>query len=135
MVLLDARGLPVAVTTGSASPHESKLVQGLFDFMLTLDAPDRIVGDKACDSDMLDDDLAREGIEMFAPHRANRTPEHATQDGRPLRRYKRRGTVERTISWFQNFRRLYIRCEMSTMLFQGLLHLGCSIILLKQVLG
>lgn len=57
-VLVDARGLPVAVTTGSASPHESKLVQGLFDFMLTLDAPDRIIGDKTYDSDMLDDDLA-----------------------------------------------------------------------------
>jgi hypothetical protein len=39
MVLVDARGLPVAVDTCSASPHESKLVQGLFEFMLTLDAP------------------------------------------------------------------------------------------------
>jgi len=41
--------------------------------------------------------------------------------------------VERTISWFQNFRRLCIRYEKSTTLFQGFLHLGCSIILLKQV--
>lgn len=135
MVLVDARGLPVAVTTGSASPHESTLVQGLFDFMLTIDAPERIIGDKAYDSDMLDDDLAQVGIEMIAPHRANRKPKNATQDGRPLRRYKRRWTVERTISWFQNFRRLCIRYEKSTMLFQGFLHLGCSIILLKQVYG
>ncbi len=135
MVLVDARGLPVAVTTGSASPHESTLVQGLFDFMLTIDTPERIVGDKAYDSDMLDDDLAQVGIEMIAPHRKNRTKEHATQDGRPLRRYRRRWTVERTIAWFQNFRRLCIRYEKSTTLFQGFLHLGCSIILLKQVLG
>lgn len=135
MVLVDARGLPVSVTTGSASPHESRLVQGLFDFMLTIDTPERIIGDKAYDSDMLDDDLAQEGIEMIAPHRQNRTPKNATQDGRPLRRYKRRWTVERTISWFQNFRRLCIRYEKSTALFQGFLHLGCSIILLKQVLG
>ena len=134
-VLVDARGLPVAVTTGSASPHESTLVQGLFDFMLTLDAPQRIIGDKAYDSDMLDDDLAQQGIEMIAPHRKSRTPKNATQDGRPLRRYKRRWTVERTISWFQNFRRLCIRYEKSAALFQGFLHLGCSIILLKQVLG
>jgi transposase len=135
MVLVDARGLPVAVTTGSASPHESKLVQGLFDFMLTLDTPERIIGDKAYDSDALDEDLDDEGIEMIAPHRASRKPENATQDGRKLRRYTRRWTVERTISWFQNFRRLCIRYEKSTMLFQGFLHLGCSIILLKQVLG
>lgn len=135
MVLVDARGLPVAVTTGSATPHESKLVQGLFDFMLTLDPPERIIGDKAYDSDMLDDDLAQQGVEMIAPHRASRTTRNTTQDGRPLRRYTRRWTVERTISWFQNFRRLCIRYEKSTVLFQGFLHLGCSIILLKQVLG
>lgn len=135
MVLVDARGLPVAVTTGSASPHEGTLVQGLFAFMLTAEAPERIVGDKAYDSDTLDEELGEEGIEMIAPHRSNRTPENVTQDGRPLRRYRRRWTVERTISWFQNFRRLCIRYEKSTMLFQGVLHLGCSIILLKQVYG
>lgn len=135
MVLVDARGLPVAVTTGSASPHESKLVQGLFDFMLTLDTPQRIIGDKAYDSDALDEDLDDEGIELIAPHRSSRKKKNKTQDGRKLRRYRRRWTVERTISWFQNFRRLCIRYEKSTMLFQGFLHLGCSIILLKQVYG
>jgi transposase len=135
MVLVDARGLPVAVTTGSAGPHESKLVQGLLGFMLTLDTPERIIGDKAYDSDPLDGDLDDEGIEMIAPHRGNRKKQNATQDGRKLRRYRRRWTVERTISWFQNFRRLCIRYEKSATLFQGFLHLGCSIILLKQVLG
>lgn len=35
MVLVDARELPVAVNTKSASPHESTLVQHLFGFMLT----------------------------------------------------------------------------------------------------
>ncbi len=98
MVLVDARGLPVAVTTGSASPHESTLVQGLFDFMLTIEAPERIIVDKADDSDMLDDDLAQVGIEMIAPHRKNRTKKNITQDGRALRRYTRRWTVERTIA-------------------------------------
>ena len=135
MVLVDARGLPVAVDTCSATPHESKLVQGLFDFMLTLDPPQRIIGDKAYDSDRLDEEMDDEGIELIAPHRRNRTPENMTQDGRKLRRYARRWTVERTIAWFQNFRRLCIRYEKSTTLFQGFLHLGCSIILLKQVYG
>ena len=135
MVLVDARGLPVAVTTGSAGPHESTLVQGLFEFMLTAEEPERIIGDKAYDSDALDDDLDNECIELIAPHRKSRRPENVTQDGRPLRRYKRRWKVERTIAWFQNFRRLCIRYEKSTMLFQGFLHLGCSIILLKQVYG
>lgn len=135
MVLVDARGLPVAVSTTSATPHESRLVQQLFDFMLSRDMPERVIGDKAFDSDQLDEELAEEGIEMIAPHRSNRRPENKTQDGRPLRRYKRRWMVERTIAWIQHFRRLCIRWEKSTRLFEGFLHLGCTMILLREVLG
>ena len=135
MILVHARGLPAAVTTGSASPHESTLVQGLFEFMLSSDTQQRIIRDRAYHSDQLANDLDDEGIELIARHRRNRKKENMTQDGRPLRRDKRRFTVERTISWFQNFRRLCIRNEKSTILFQGFLHLGCSIILLKKVLG
>jgi transposase len=132
MILVDAKGLPLAVNTGSASPHESGLVQELFGFMLSSKPPERMIGDKAYDSDKLDARLAEQGIEMIAPNRANRTP---TQDGRPLRRYKRRWTVERTISWLQNHRRLCIRWEKSTQAFQGFLHLACSLLLMKEVLG
>ncbi len=135
MVLVDARGLPVAVDTMSANPHECTLVQGLFDFMLTQEKPERIIGDKAYDSDKLDDQMAEMGIEMIAPHKSNRKPENSTQDGRPLQRYGRRWTVERTINWFQNFRRLCIRWEKSTRLFQGYLHLSCALLLLNRVLG
>ena len=135
MVLVDARGLPVAVDTTSASPHESQLVQRLFNFMLTAETPPRVIGDKAYDSDRLDEELAHEGIELIAPHRSNRKLANITQDGRSLRRYNRRWKVERTISWIQNFRRLCIRWEKSTTMFQGFLHLGCTMLLLKHVLG
>ncbi len=135
MVLVDARGLPVAVDTMSANPHECTLVQGLFDFMLTEEKPERIIGDKAYDSDKLDEAMAQEGIEMIAPHKRNRKIENITQDGRPLRRYVRRWTVERTIGWFQNYRHLCIRWEKSARLFQGYLHLSCALLLLNQVLG
>ena len=135
MILVDARGLPVAVETASANPHETKLVQQLFDFMLPHEPPERIIGDKAYDNDALDEQLAEQGIEMIAPHRSNRNPNKKTQDGRALRRYKRRWTVERTIGWLQHYRRLCIRWERSTSMFQGMLHLGCTLLLLKQVLG
>jgi transposase len=135
MVLVDARGLPVAIDTAPANPHESRLVQSLFDFMLTRETPERVIGDKAYDSDPLAEELAEQGTELIAPHRTNRKPENVTQDGRPLRRYKRRWKVERTIAWIQNFRRLCIRWEKSTQLFQGFLHLGCTVLLLRQVLG
>jgi transposase len=135
MVLVDARGLPVAIDTTSASPHESRLVQRLFDFMLTAQTPERVIGDKAYDCDQLDEQLAERGTELIAPHRANRKPENVTQDRRPLQRYRRRWKVERTIAWIQHFRRLCIRWEKSTRLFRGFLHLACTVLLLRQVLG
>ena len=53
--------------------------------MLSAEAPERIIADKAYDSDQLDARLAEQGIEMIAPKRANRS---LTQDGRSLRRDK-----------------------------------------------
>ena len=136
MVLVDARGLPVAVDTAPANRAENRLVQQLFDFMLPTESPpSRVVGDKAYDSDALDAEMRERGVEMISPHRKNRRRDTRTQDGRPLRRYARRWTVERTISWFQNFRRLCIRWERSALLLQGFLHFTCALILVKAVLG
>jgi transposase len=135
MIMVDARGLPIAVNTGSASPHESSLVEPLFDFMVTVDFPERLIGDKAYDSDKLDLAMAEQGVDMISPHRSNRKPENKTQDGRKLRRYKRRWTVERTIGWLQNYRRLCIRWEKSTAMFQGCINLTCALLLMKEVLG
>jgi len=135
MIMVDRKGLPIAVNTGSASPHESTLVEPLFDFMISVDFPDKLIGDKAYDSDRLDENLAQKGVEMISPHRANRKPENKTQDGRKIRRYRRRWTVERTISWLQNYRRLCIRWEKSTRMFQGFVHLTCTMLLMKEVLG
>lgn len=67
MVLVDARGLPIVVTTGGASPHESKFVQGLFGFLLNRDTSERIIGDKAHDSDALDEGLTTENITPDPP--------------------------------------------------------------------
>ena len=53
----------------------------------------RLVGDKAYDSNPLDEKLQQRGIEMMAPQRGNRKMKK-TQDGRKLRRYKRRWKVE-----------------------------------------
>lgn len=38
-----------------------------------LDTPERIIGDKAYDSDALDEDLDDESIELIAPYRSNRS--------------------------------------------------------------
>ncbi len=102
-----------------------------------LEQPRRIIGDKAYDSDKLDQRLLeKRGIEMIAPHRLvwNRKNE-PTQDGRPLRRYKRRWKVERLFAWLHNFRRLTIRWEYHAANFLGFLRLACTMILLRSFSG
>lgn len=70
MAMADRAGLPVAVT--SASPHEVALVESTLEARFIDALPERLIGDKAYDSDPLDERLAEQGIEMIAPHKANR---------------------------------------------------------------
>jgi transposase len=131
MAIADAFGFPVAAYVGSASPHEVKLVEETIDSGFTEHAPDKLIGDKAYDSDPLDQKLLEErGIELIAPHKKNRKKPR-TQDGRKLRRYRRRWKVERLFAWIQNFRRLVVRYEYHVENFLGMVQLGCAIILLR----
>jgi transposase len=92
--------------------------------------PERLVGDKAYDSDPLDAELKQMGIEMIALHRCNHT-KPKTQDGRKLRRYKRRWKVERFFAWLGNFRKVVVLYERHEYNFAGFVKLGCIVILLR----
>ena len=129
MAVATAASVPLAVTVDSASPHESKLVDETLAGSFLDELPERLIGDKAYDSDPLDRHLAEDyGIEMIAPNRENRSP---TQDGRALRRYRRRWAVERLFAWLQWFRRLVTRYEYHADNFLGMLRLGCMKIMLR----
>ena len=131
MVLADATGIPFAATIASAGPHESTLIEPLLASRQLRRRPERLIYDMAADSDPLRERLAKRGIELICPHRRNRK-KPPTQDGRPLRRYRRRWKIERSISWLQNFRRLVTRYEYHAELFQGFVHLACLMIVLRQ---
>ena len=72
MAIADRFGLLPAVHVDSASQHEVKLVQKTLESRLLTQLPDRIIGDKAYDSDPLDAQMQAIGIEMIAPHRSSR---------------------------------------------------------------
>ena len=108
------------------------LVEPTLDASWVDEAPEKLIGDRAYDSDPLDARLVEErGVEMIAPHRSNRK-RAPTQDGRPLRRYVRRWKVERLFAWLHNYRRLVVRYERHVENFQGLVQLGCMMILLRH---
>ena len=90
MGLTDAFGLPIAVDTTSAGPHEVRLVDKTLDSCFLENVWEKMIGDRAYDSDKLDKHLAEErGVELIAPHKTNRV-KYSTRDGRVLRRFKKR---------------------------------------------
>lgn len=132
MAIADGNGLPIAISVGSATPHEVKLVEKTLMECMAPEFPERLIGDKAYDSDKLDK-LLKDiwGIQLIAPHKANRRAK-TTQDGRGLRRYKRRWKIERLFAWLQNYRRIGTRYEIKLANYLGFVHLGMMKILFRQ---
>lgn len=94
--------------------------------------PRRLIYDRAADSDALRVRLARRGIDLICPHRANRTKPRR-QDGRKLRRYPRRWKIERTFAWLGNFRRLLVRQERLLPAYRAFFHMACLLITARQL--
>src|ERR1700675_574968 len=133
MAIADRHGLPIACGIASASPHETKLVEATIEQRFTRAKPKRMIGDRAYDSDPLDQRLRQKHrIRLIAPHKFNRRRKR-TQDGRELRRYCHRWKIERLFAWLHNFRRLVSRWEYHEANFLGMLQLGCLVILLRHL--
>jgi transposase len=111
------------------------LVETTLEARFVRPQPRRLIGDKAYDSDRLDARLRlQRGIELIAPNIRNPARHAPRQDGRPLRRYRRRWKIERLFAWLHNFRRLVVRYEYHVENFLGFLQLGCAVILLRSIL-
>ena len=133
MAIADGHGLPLSVHVASASPHETKLVEPTLDQRFLREIPERMIGDRAYDSDPLDQRIQqRYGLQLIAPHKFVRVA-IATQDGRCLRRYRRRWKIERLFAWLHNYRRIVIRWEYYSENFLGMVQLACAVILLRHL--
>ena len=72
MALVSAEGLPIALHLHEANPHEVTLVYDLVQDCWSEELPEQVIGDKAFDSDGLDDQMWNEcDVEIIAPHRSH----------------------------------------------------------------
>jgi transposase len=123
----------VAVLVASASPHEAKLVGPTIEQRFLAQTPERLMGDRAYDSDPLDGQIRESfGVQLVVPHNSTRS-KAPTQDGCVLRRYRRRGKIERLFAWLHNSRRVVIRWEYYPENFLVMVQLACEIILLRYL--
>lgn len=138
--MADGKGIPLGSSLTSASPAEVKLATQTLEKITVprngpgrpKKRPKRLIGEKAYDSDALRKELKQRGVDFIAPHRKNRT-KPKIQDGRKLRRYRRRWIVERTIAWIGNFRRLTVRYEKLITVYQAFFHIACLLIALSAL--
>jgi len=138
MIVVEAQGLPVGELLESATPHEKTLIEKTLQ---TVQIPDRcgklcnpverLIYDRAGDYDDVRDALEQRSVDLIVPHRSNRK-KPKRQDGRKLRRFKKRWKVERTFAWLGNFRRLLVRHERLIEIYRAFFHIACLLIVLKR---
>jgi len=138
MVLVDGQGIPLGVHLSPANRAESQLAEETLAQVAVPRAgpgrpkqkPLRIVADRGYDSRALWGRLQRRGIQLIVPHRKKRKVPY--QDGRCLRRYRRRWIIERTNAWLHNFRHLVTRYDNKIEHYRAFLYAACMLITLRQ---
>jgi transposase len=140
MVVVDGQGVPLGNHLDSASPSEVTLLEKTLNNIAVprkgrgrpRKKPRRLIADKGYDSDPLRRRLKQRGIELICPYRSNNKGQKY-HDGRKMRRYKRRWKVERTFSWFGNFRRLVVRWDRDITVYNAFFHIACLIVTLRRL--
>jgi transposase len=133
MVVVDGSGIPLGSQLASASPSEVTLCESTLNrIKVRRKKPLRVVADRAYDSDPLRERLLAKNILLVVPHRKGRT-KPAFNDGRWLRRYRKRWKVERTFAWLGNYRRLVVRYDYHLLMYQAFFHLACLLIALRHL--
>jgi len=138
MVVVDGQGVPLGSQLTSASPAEVKLAEATLQSIAVprggpgrpQQRPLRVIADRAYDSDPLRLRLLQRGVLLIAPHRKNRRLP-SLNDGRTLRRYRKRWKVERTFAWLGNFRRLVVRYDRQLRMYRAFFHIACALITLR----
>jgi transposase len=138
MVLVDGEGIPLGVQLESASPSEVTLAETTLAQVRVprpqgrpRQKPERVIADRAYDSDPLRNRLRQRGIDLIVPYRENNR-QRRYEDKRKLRRYKRRWIVERTNAWLGQFRRLLVRHEYLLSTYRAFFYIACLWITLRR---
>lgn len=134
-MVVERGGIPLAAETDAANVSEVVLgpaVLAAIPVAVAVPFGVPVLADRAYDSDPLREQLAAGGFTLIAPHRKNRK-KPPTNDGRRMRRYRRRYVVERTFAWVQSFRRVATRFEYTVGLYDGFVSLACAFIALSKL--
>src|SRR5262245_5665497 len=137
MVVVDGQGIPLGSQLTSGTPHEVSFAESTLASIGVFRGgrpkkPLRVIADCGYDSNPLRLRLKKRGILFLAPYRSNRTRD-LMNDGRNMRRYRKRWKVERTFAWFGNFRRLIVRYDRHLSSYRAFFYLACALITMRFI--
>jgi putative transposase len=151
-ILTDKQGIPLSAIISSASTHDIKAVTDVIDnsvikrtFVSRKSKRGKrqrrwkyhhLCLDRAYQSKPIEQEIIKRGYVPHIPYKRKRgqvKEEKVCQKQYDSVRNKR-WVVERTNSWHNRFRKLYIRYEKKVENYLGLVQLSCSIIIYRKVI-
>jgi transposase len=130
-LLVDAKGVPLAIEVAAANRHEVKMLAQTLDGVL-LERPAASKGkkqnlclDKGYAGKASQEVGQQRGYKVHVPDKVNAKVKRKRQGGR---RKARRWVVEVAHSWLNRFRRLLVRWEKKKSNYLSMLYFACAII-------
>lgn len=133
-MLVEGKGVPLAVAIAGANTHDMKLAGPTLERMAverpepTKKHPQNMCLDKGYDFPEVDELVEEWG---YTAHIARRGVDQSKRERIPGYR-ARRWVVERTHSWMNRFRRLLIRWEKKKKNYLAMIHFACAWITYQQ---
>jgi putative transposase len=130
-LLVEAKGVPLAIEVGPAQRHEVKMLAETLDGIV-VDRPlpseqqrQNLCLDKGYVGEPTQQEAQARGYEVHVPEKANAKKKRKRKRGR---RKARRWVVEVTHPWLNQFRRLLVRWEKKKANYQLMLYFACAIV-------
>ena len=143
MLVVDGNGLPLGFHLDSATKAEVKLAEQTLDTIHVVrprgrpkQRPEKLVADRGYNSAMFRQALRRRGIHMCIPPK-RRPASWRAKRGRPVvarkEECRQRYTMERSFAWLGNYRRLLIRWERRSRVYQGFFTIAVLLVCLRRL--
>lgn len=151
-ILTDKNGIPISAIISSASTHDIKAVTYVIDNAVLYRhsklsftkkntrrqhyQQEHLCLDRAYSSKTIENEIIKRGYVPHIPYKRKRgqNREEKANQKRTSRSKNKRWVVERTHSWHNRFRKLFIRYEKKTENYLGLVQLSCSIIIYRKII-
>jgi transposase len=130
-LLVEAKGVPLAIEVGPAQRHEVKMLAETLDGVVVKrpepneQQKQHLSLDKGYCGEPVRQQAQQRGYELHVPDKANAKKKRKRKGGR---RKARRWVVEVAHSWLNRFRRLLVRWEKKKANYQSMLYFACAII-------